>query len=233
MRRIGLLLLAAAFGVSAAGAAGPGRLPGIPAFKTCAAAGPYWPTETLAVTGTTGWLACKEQARVVKLDLARKRQLRSVPIGAPVIAVALGYGSLWALDAGGTLSRISLPGGRVVGRVDTAAANAYNVFVGAGSVWVAGDSSAEVVRIAPASNKVVARVKVGDGPADMAFQGTSAWVIDHRDLTLYRIDTRTNASKLLATIQADAPERMAILGGSLWITGRGTDLLRVDPAAAP
>jgi streptogramin lyase len=231
VRRIGVLLLAAAFGVSAAGAAGPGRLPGVPAFKTCAAAGPYWPTETLAVSGTTGWLACKEQSRVVKLDLAHKRQLRSIPVGSPVIAVALGYGSLWALDSAGRLNRISVSSGRVVKQIDTAAANAYNVFIGAGSVWVAGDSSAEVVRVSPAGNRVVARIRVGDGPADLAFQGTSAWVIDHRDLTLYRIDTRTNAATLLTTLKAAnaAPERIALLDGSIWITGRGADLLRVDP----
>jgi hypothetical protein len=29
----------------------------------------------------------------------------------------------------------------------------------------------------------------------------------------------------------DAPQRMAWAAGSLWITGRGTDLLQVDPAA--
>ena len=71
---------------------------------------------------------------------------------------------------------------------------------------------------------------MGDGPADMAFSGTSAWVIDHRDRSLFRIDLRTNAASRVATIPGDAPERMVPLAGSLWITGRGTDLLRVDPA---
>ena len=33
----------------------------------------------------------------------------------------------------------------------------------------------------------------------------------------------------LATLEGDAPERIALLDGALWITGRGTDLLRVDP----
>ena len=165
--RSAVVLLVAAFAASSAGAAGPGPAAGVPAFKTCAAAGDFWPTETLAVSGTTGWLACKEESRVVKLDLAHRKVLRSIRIGAPVIAVALGYGSLWALDSNGTLTGVSATSGRILRRIDSTAAHAYNVWIGAGSVWVVADQGAEVVRISPAANRVVGRAAVGDGPADM------------------------------------------------------------------
>jgi hypothetical protein len=85
--------------------------------------------------------------------------------------------------------------------------------------------------VAPATNTVVARIKVGDGPADLVFDAASAWVVNHRDRGLVRIDTRTNVPKRLATLAAEVPERIARLGGDLWITGRGTDLLRVDPTS--
>jgi YVTN family beta-propeller protein len=224
------LLVAAAFGGSVAGAAGPGRITGVTSFRICAAAGSFWPTETIAVAGQTGWVACKEESRVVKLDLRRGRELRSVRIGAPVTAVALGYRSVWALDSGGTLTRISPSSGRVSRRIALGASRPYNVWIGAGSVWVAADGSGEVFRVSPATNRVTARIAVGDGPADMAFDGAAAWVINHRDLGLVRIDTRTNTPSRLVTLVADAPERMALLDGSLWITGRGTDVLQVDPA---
>jgi DNA-binding beta-propeller fold protein YncE len=94
---------------------------------------------------------------------------------------------------------------------------------------VAGDQAAEIVRIDPATNAVVARIAVGDGPADLAFDGSDVYVIDHRDRTLFRIDARTNTSRLVATIPGDAPERLAWANDHLWITGRGTDLLEVDP----
>jgi hypothetical protein len=226
-----LVVVALAIGVSApAGAAVPGRVPGATSFRACGAAGPYWPTETLAVSGTTAWLACKEQARVVRIDLARRRVVKSIPIGAPPLAVVPGYGSLWALDTSGDLSRISTATGRIVRTIHTGASNPYNLWVGAGSVWAVADGSGEVLRISPTSNRVVARIRVGDGPADIVFDGTSAWVVNHRDRGLVRIDTRTNAPKRLATLPAEVPERIARLGGDLWITGRGTDLLQVDPA---
>jgi len=77
---------------------------------------------------------------------------------------------------------------------------------------------------------VLRRIPVGDGPSDMAFAGSHAWVINHRDRKLDRIDLWTNKPSLVAVIPGDAPERMVMLAGSLWITGRGMDLLQVDPA---
>jgi hypothetical protein len=58
----------------------------------------------------------------------------------------------------------------------------------------------------------------------MVFVGTSAWVVNHRDRGLVRVDTRTNRPKRLGMLPAEVPERIARLGGDLWITGRGTDL---------
>jgi len=147
-----------------------------------------------------------------------------------VIAVVYGLSSGWALDSTSTLTRISPTTARVTKRIRLGAAAAYNIWVGGGSVWVADDQGARVIRVSPKTNRVVARIAVSDGPADMAFAGTSAYVIDHRDATLFRIDLATNRSTRVAKIPGDAPERMVLLGGSLWITGRGTDLLRVDPS---
>jgi hypothetical protein len=97
-------------------------------------------------------------------------------------------------------------------------------------VWVADDRGAQVVRVSPARNRIAARIAVGDGPAGMAFAGDSAWVINHRDTTIDRIELATNRSTRLATLGGDAPERMVWVAGSLWVTGRGTDLLQVNPA---
>lgn len=105
---------------------------------------------------------------------------------------------------------------------------AYNVWIGAGSVWVVDDASGELMRIDP-NGGVVDRIAVGDGPSDLVFDGATAWVVDHRDRGLIRVDTTTRAVTRLATLPGDAPERMVLAGGFLWITGRGTDLFRVDP----
>jgi hypothetical protein len=65
----------------------------------------------------------------------------------------------------------------------------------------------------------------------MAFSGGTAWVINHRDRVLSQINLATTRAKEVAVIPGDAPERMVWSRGRLWVTGRGTDLLKVDPAS--
>ena len=206
-----------------------GRLAGATTFHVCGAAGPYWPTQTLALDGSSAWIACKEQARVIRLDTTTGRVRASVRLDSFVTAVAVGYRSLWALS-GSTLARIRPETGKVIARIPLPTSAPYNVWIGGGSVWVVDDAGGRLLRVSPATNRLVARIAVGDGAADMVFSGGSAWAINHRDRGLVRLDLATNAVTRVATIPGDAPERMALLAGSLWITGRGTDLLQVDPA---
>ena len=75
-----------------------------------------------------------------------------------------------------------------------------------------------------------ARLPVGDGPSGLAFDGIYLWLVSHRENSLDRIDPATNAvtrvASPLSPPETTAAERVAALGGSLWITGRGLDLLR-------
>ena len=206
-----------------------GRLAGATTFRVCGAAGPYWPTQTLALDGASAWIACKEQSRVIRLDPRTGKVRASLRLPSFVTAVAAGYRSLWALS-GSTLVRIRPATATVTARITLPTSAPYNVWIGGGSVWVVDDSAGRLLRVSPATNRVVAALPVGDGPADMVFSGPSAWAINHRDRGLVRVDLATNGVTRLATIPGDAPERLALLAGSLWITGRGTDLLQVDPA---
>ncbi len=229
MRRWVVALLLGGVLVTQASAAAGGRLPGAVTFKACAGAGPYWPTMTLALDRGFAWVACKEQARVVRVNTRTHKIGPSLRLDAPVLAVAAGYGSIWALDSGSTLTKIDPATGRVARRTALGAAAAYNIWLGGGSVWVADDQGGQVIRVSKAG-AVLRRIAVGDGPADMAFSGSAAWVINHRDRKLFKIDLATNTPSLVAVIPGDAPERMVMVTGDLWITGRGTDLLQVDPS---
>ena len=228
MRRaiVAAFVLAAIVTASAAA----GRIPQAKSLRTCAAAGPYWPTMSLAITGTNAWIGCKEQRKLVRIDLRSGRAAATIPLDGAAIAVTSGANALWALDDLQTLYRIDPARGRITKRIALGTAAAYNLWFGAGSVWTADDQGAQVVRVSPTRNAVTARIPVGEGPADIAFAGGRALVIDHRDRTLFAVDLATNRSTKLATLGGDAPERLAVLAGSLWVTGRGTQLFQVDPA---
>jgi Repeat of unknown function (DUF6923) len=205
-------------------------LPGTRPSAVCAAAGAFWPAMTLAADFDSLWIACKSQSRTLRLDPASGsvRARVRLPRAVEVTAVATGVGSVWALDARqGMLYRIDPGRNTVVRSVLLGTSRAYNIWIGAGSVWVVDDGAGELMRIDPAGG-VVDRIAVGDGPSDLVFEGGTAWVVNHRDRGLVRVDTTSRAVTRLATLPAETPERMVWAGGSLWITGRGTDLLRVD-----
>ena len=162
MRRAAAIAALLALAASCASASS-GGLPGARSIKVCAAAGPFWPTMTLALQGSTAWVACKTQSRVVRVNTNTGKTTKSIRLRGPAIAVASGVGSVWALDSGGTLYR--LRGGKIVKRIALNVGGAYNIWIGGGSVWVAADQGASVVRVSPGSNRVVARIAAGDGPA--------------------------------------------------------------------
>jgi streptogramin lyase len=203
-------------------------LPGAKTIRSCAGAGPYWPTQTLALTRGFAWVACKEQQRVLRVPLQPGRS-RSVPAGGQPIAVLSAFGAVWSLDSAGTISRIDPRTARITGRLRTGVSAPYNLWAGAGSLWSVDDSAGEVLRIDPVAHKVAHRIAVGDGAADLVFRGERVWVINHRDRGLVLIDAGTNKPRRLTTVSGPVPERMAWAAGSLWVTGRGTDLLRLDP----
>jgi streptogramin lyase len=207
------------------------HLPGAHATRICAAAGPYWPTMTLAIDGGTAWVACKEQARIIRVATADGRVVSSRALDGQPIAVRAGLGSVWVLDSGGTLYRLDPRSGKIVHRLTLPVTAAYNIWTGGGSLWVADDQGAAVVRVSADGRRVLARARTGDGPASMAFSGTTGWVLSHRDRVLTRIDLRTNRARQVAVVPGSAPERLAFAAGSLWMTGRGTDLLQVDPSS--
>src|SRR3954463_4882488 len=115
MGRAFLAMLALAAVVTAGAAAG--RIPQARSFRTCAAAGPYWPTMSLAITGTSAWVGCKEQRRLVRVDLRSGRTVGTIPLDGAAIAVASGGGALWALDDLQTLYRIDPARARIVTRI--------------------------------------------------------------------------------------------------------------------
>ena len=198
-----------------------GGLPGTTSVKVCAAAGPFWPTMTLALHGTSAWIACKEQSRVVRVTASTGKTTRSVALGGAAIAVKAGLGSIWALDSAGTLYRLDPANGKVVKRIGLPVSAAYNIWIGGDSVWVADDQGAKVVRVSPRTNRVVASPATGDGPASMAFAGTTAWVMNHRDRVLTRIDLRTNRATALATLPGRTRRPSAWCGRAATSGSRG------------
>lgn len=106
--------------------------------------------------------------------------------------------------------------------------------IGFGSVWVANNDHGSIQRIDPASNEVVAEIKLDDHPCDgLAVGARSIWVPACGGGFLYRIDPSTNKISGQIKSAIGAGDGEGLIGAdsrSVWLftDGLGT-LARVDP----
>jgi YVTN family beta-propeller protein len=105
--------------------------------------------------------------------------------------------------------------------------------IGFGSVWVSNPGLNLVQRVDPATNKVVAEVRVNRPVAAMASGYGSVWVASHKDKSIVRIDAKTNTVTATVPVTvADSEGSVAAGEGGVWVlTDRKGILTRIDPEA--
>jgi YVTN family beta-propeller protein len=176
----------------------------------------------LAARGTSAWVATNgPNGGVARVDYDPVPGQSHVVWGRqlpPPTAIAIGYGSVWALDADHAVIRRLDPGnGRTAVRIP-AGADPVAIAAGAGAVWVANAGDNSVSRIDPRTNTARA-ITVGEDPAAVAFGGGAVWVAMGDTGSVARIDPRT--SRVTATIAlGHRPQGIAVAGGRVWVTVR-------------
>jgi YVTN family beta-propeller protein len=168
-------------------------------------------------------------------------------LGDSEIHVAAAAEAVWATNARHTrdgdiaapeLARIAPETGRILARVRLGRARtdaATGVVASSHAVWVglirfAGRRElGRLLRVDPATNRVVAHLCVGRGPTAMAAEGDRLWVVDAAARSISVVDTRAN--RVTATLRAGRePSAIASGFGSVWVADAGNGaVLRVDP----
>ena len=137
---------------------------------------------------------------------------------------------------GSTLAPALPPGGKVVARIRIGRSSVVlgrhaggALAVGEGAVWAMNDAKATLMRIDPARNAVVARVKVGT-PEEAAAGAGAVWLSNRYENTVTRVDPATNT--VTATIPVGShPEGIAVSPGAVWVVNAdGPSVSRIDPA---
>lgn len=153
---------------------------------------------------------------------------------ASVLVVAL----LAGCDHGSTTARKAPRGPRVVAKIRTG--QDTGVVAAFGSVWAADHREGTVSRISVATNRVTARIPVGELPYDVTAGAGAVWVPALVAKRLVRIDPATN--RITASIRGSF-NRLAFGAGAVWVIEwphasdppdpwRGRYLTRIDPKAA-
>ena len=101
---------------------------------------------------------------------------------------------------------------------------------GAGFVWVSEYSSPYLLKINPKTNKVVKKIRVGNGSCGLGFGAGSLWVEDTSSNTISRVSTATG--KRTAAIEVGLqPYDSTFAYGADWATSYGNgELDRIDPS---
>jgi DNA-binding SARP family transcriptional activator/ABC-type branched-subunit amino acid transport system substrate-binding protein/DNA-binding beta-propeller fold protein YncE len=142
--------------------------------------------------------------------------------------LAVGAGTVWALNGGGELARVDPRSGRVTATVRSL--RAKSIAPDAGSVWAIAADGTTVARIDARAAAVRARVRIPAARLDAIAAGAGAvWVADAYGGNLWRIDPGPKVVTRTIPVGVGA-DGVAVGAGAVWVINslRGT-VARVDP----
>jgi YVTN family beta-propeller protein len=203
--------------------------PSFPAGVGCAC-----PGEELPAVAEGPWFWTVSRVRdALKRFAAEESTADSTPLaaGSDPAGLAIGESAVWVVTtlSAPTLFKIDPTTNRILERVKLRPmASPSSVAAGEGAVWVANLSDDTVIRIEPRLRgdspllhgetlDVVARIRVGRAPTDVAVGEGSVWVVNYLDGTVSRIDSATN--EVADTFKVGPyPNHVAVGEGSVWVT---------------
>jgi YVTN family beta-propeller protein len=173
-----------------------------------------------------------EPNSVAVVDPATGRIGGDVPIGGRPVAIAIGEGAVWVVNAdSNTVVRIDPKTRKVVATIGGLGENVSDVAVGFGSVWVAGGNNETLIRIDPRLNAPEAPVDLGSRhqlvpqPVFLVATGAgSVWAT--RGNRLLRVDPETNEAQNWLGVRR--PQGLAAGPGAVWVSRDDEHVLRID-----
>jgi len=185
------------------------------------------------------WVVDNSRESLVRLDPRRpegKKDRIAIP-GGPA-SVAIGEGAVWVAGGDGSVTRVD-PVSEEKLRLSLRVSQPGGIAAGEGSVWVTSSAANAVVRIDPASGKVVGKpIDVGEFPTDIAIGNGSVWVANTRDGTVSRIDP--GSGEVDDPIEVAGEQVLALAFGEdgVWIAktddrlASTVEVVRIDPASS-
>jgi YVTN family beta-propeller protein len=177
----------------------------------------------LVAEGETAWVATNVPQGLARIDYERSsaesRIVRSVRLPRAPVALAAGFGSVWATDnEQDVVRRIDPDSGRTIRKIRTGN-DPVAIAAGRDAVWVANRADGSLSRIAPETNSVIMAISVGGSPVAVAVGEGAVWVANADDRSVAKIDPRKN--EVVKTIPVEhRPQSVAVASGAIWVTLR-------------
>jgi YVTN family beta-propeller protein len=166
---------------------------------------------------------------IVRIDQATNAVVAR--IDRPMVALAAGYGSVWAVDVFRDLLLEIDPGTNRIAREIPVGALPTGVAVGFGSVWVANQVDGTVSRVDPVAGQVTATIPLGAGaiwPGAIVAGPRGIWLVTGGGNAVSRIDPTT--SRVASHLPLPGARSLAVTGGNVWVGLTTSDVLvRIGP----
>ena len=186
------------------------------------------------------WVANRADDTVTQVDPVTKEVVGTASAGTSVGGLAAGADGIWIGDSRREkLVRLDPASRSVAGSIRVAAgpevfdeSTTNPVAVGHGAIWV-GRAVGEIARVDPRSDKVVAKIAVGNGPVAIATGAGGVWIADVVDNAVTRIDPASANAVTANTPVGQGPTAVAVGEGAVWVANTQDDTVaRIDPATA-
>jgi streptogramin lyase len=184
----------------------------------------------LTATADGVWVTSESTDSVVRLDPKTNRPGTTITVHKPCSGLAVGFGSLWIPSCGDkSVVRADAQTGARQATISAGPADSEGgITTGAGSVWLVTSAKGELTRIDPATNKVVATIRIPASSFNLLFAAGSVWITSNDGNALIRVDPATN--KVLGSTPVGPKPRFLTYGaGSIWTLNQGDGTVaRVD-----
>jgi DNA-binding beta-propeller fold protein YncE len=174
------------------------------------------------------WIEDTNTSTVSRVSVATGKRTKAIKVGFTPYDTTFAYGSAWTTAfTQGELERIDPAKNRVVNKwklpMATGAVGAF------GSVWATGSDG--VIRVDPASHKLLAKIPISAGAGWTAASPDAVWVTTPTGIA--RINPQTNA--VTATVPLAGAPYLGdpdVVGGHVWVPQiRKNSIAVVDPAS--
>jgi streptogramin lyase/predicted Ser/Thr protein kinase len=165
---------------------------------------------------------------IARFDPIDGGELRPVRLGQGGATVSVGGGRVWAATPRGTLYRVD-PNTAVVEDEVEVDANAFDIAVGLGAVWIVDELASTVTHVDIETMSADPPIAIGGDLTDIEAGAGGVWIVDERGGVVVEVDPTT--LRPLGPIRVGAEPTDAAVGlDAIWVTNRGDGTIsRIDP----
>jgi YVTN family beta-propeller protein len=193
---------------------------------------------SIATGASSVWVSNSADGTISRIDPTTRRVLATIRLGGRNIgALAVRHGMLWVLrddydlsKHGGELIRIDPKTNTVAGTtiLGKNMCGWFGMAFTRGAIWVTADAQRKVIRIDPATGRIVTRIRMDGPPVVPVVSRGELWVADEgNESRLWRIDPATNHVSNGRKFPG-LGWRIQPRGGKFWTTD-GTNVTEVNP----